>query len=333
MGGFPKVTVVMSVYNGEEYLKDAIESMLNQTYTDFEFVVVNDASTDSSRDIILSYSDFRIRLIDNEVNVGLTASLNIGFALAKGEYVARMDSDDVSLPERLETQVKYMEQHPEVGVCGCWVKTIGMKHEVWEYPVTHDEIVSRLIFYNCMAHSAVLIRLSVLEKYKLCYNEDFYYAQDYELWIRIFEFSKLANIPEILLYYRLSNTQIGKKHSSRQQFFADKARKLFLSRLGIKVTDENYAIHLILCNRCSPKTKESIKSIHRWLYKLASHNPSIGKKTVYINTLSEIWFLCCLNATEHKWLAFWGFYRLYLPLQNNFLFLKRNLRLLIKYLS
>src|SRR5659263_168424 len=108
----PKVTVLMAVYNGERYLREAIESILGQSFADFEFFIVNDGCTDSSRDIILSYRDPRIRLIDNQENIGLTKSLNIGLSLASGEYVARQDADDISYPTRIEKQIEYFETYP-----------------------------------------------------------------------------------------------------------------------------------------------------------------------------------------------------------------------------
>ena len=121
----PKITVLMPVYNGEKYLKESIESILKQTFRDFEFLIINDTSTDESEKIIRSFKDSRIKLIKNEKNIGLTKSLNKGLDLAKGEYMARMDADDISLPKRLEIQVAFMDKNPKIGVIGAWAKVIG----------------------------------------------------------------------------------------------------------------------------------------------------------------------------------------------------------------
>ena len=118
----PKVTVLMPVYNGEKYLKEAITSILLQTFDDFEFLIINDGSSDASVDIIQSFRDPRIRLVHNDTNIGLIATLNKGLKLAHGKYVARMDQDDISLPRRLEKQTYFMDNNPDVGVCGTWIK-------------------------------------------------------------------------------------------------------------------------------------------------------------------------------------------------------------------
>jgi glycosyltransferase involved in cell wall biosynthesis len=121
----PLVTVLMPVYNGEEFLHEAIESILKQTYLNFELLIINDGSTDSSENIILSYPDTRIRYIKNESNIKLIATLNNGFALAQGKYIVRMDADDYSVKERLQKQVAFMEANPEVTLAGSWFETIG----------------------------------------------------------------------------------------------------------------------------------------------------------------------------------------------------------------
>ena len=183
----PKVTVLMSVYNGEEYLREAIESILNQTFEDFEFLIINDGSTDSSRDIVLSYRDPRAKLIDNEVNIGLTRSLNRGLELARGEYIARMDADDVSLAERLEKQVSYLETRPEIGVLGTWVKYIdgyGRSIKEMHPPMGPDLIKWSLLFGNRLVHSSVMIQSAILEQVGT-YSNEMIVAQDYDLWVRV----------------------------------------------------------------------------------------------------------------------------------------------------
>ena len=156
----PLVTVLMPVYNGEKYLKEAIESILNQTFKDFEFLIINDGSTDNSVKIIQSFNDLRIRLIHNESNIGLIKTLNKGLKLSNGKYIARMDCDDVSLPKRLSVQINFMEKHPEIGVCGSWVKIIGLEQKfINKYPQKHEE--ARHIFYLTRP---LLTHLSLSEK-------------------------------------------------------------------------------------------------------------------------------------------------------------------------
>ena len=169
---FPLVTVLMAVYNGEKYLREAIESMLNQSYTNFEFLIINDGSTDSTEEIILSYRDERIRHMKNEQNIKLIASLNKGLDLAEGKYIARMDADDVSLPERLAKQVDFMERNLEYGLLGTWVKTLGLNPDKEiHFKSGHDEIRFELFFHNYLHHPTVMFRKEIIKKNNLKYED------------------------------------------------------------------------------------------------------------------------------------------------------------------
>lgn len=207
MANVPLVSVLLPVYNGEPYLREAVESILNQTFRDFEFIIINDGSTDRTEDIIAHYQelDNRIRVY-HQVNQGLIATLNKGLGLARGKYIARMDADDVSRPLRLERQVACMEERPTVCVCGTWVRTIGGKHtHVWRYATDSRMIKAQLFLDSCLAHPSVILRRSVLAKYNVKYNPNDLVAEDWGLWNRMSFFCDLANIPEVLLLYRLDN--------------------------------------------------------------------------------------------------------------------------------
>lgn len=156
------ISVVMPVYNGEKYLREAIDSILNQTCTDFEFIILNDASTDETEEIILSYDDPRITYARNETNLQIANTLNKGIALAKGKYIARMDADDISLPERFERQIKFMEDNPDIDVCGCSMKTFGMQNVIYRVPKTHDEIMVKLLCGFALAHPTIMGKRSFL---------------------------------------------------------------------------------------------------------------------------------------------------------------------------
>jgi glycosyltransferase involved in cell wall biosynthesis len=214
----PRVSIVMAVYNGQAHLKEALDSLLDQTFTDFEVVLVNDGSTDDTHDIITSYTDSRIHLHDNPKNLGLIASLNTGLALAKGEYIARMDADDVALPARLERQVKFLDTHPHIGVCGTWIKTLGAGREYIErFPVTHAEITSRLLFTNALAHPTVMFRAEIARNHHLTYSADYPHAEDYAFWVAWSKVTQLANLPEVLLRYRIHPNQIGATQTETMQ--------------------------------------------------------------------------------------------------------------------
>ena len=215
----PKVTVLMSVYNGEKYLKEAIESILNQTFRDFEFIIINDGSTDSTSAILTRYQqkDARIRIYSQE-NQGLVASLNRGCQLARGEYIARMDADDISLPERLAKQVAYMEANTEVGVLGTWMECInakGIPHRKVRTPTTPSLIRWYLLFGCCMVHSSILMRRDVIEQVGF-YRSEALHVEDYDLWTRASLITELANLPEIQLRYRVCEDSISSQHAQTQ---------------------------------------------------------------------------------------------------------------------
>lgn len=202
------VSVVMPVYNGSAFLKEAIASILEQTYTNYEFIIINDGSTDLSENIILSYSDSRIRYVKHEKNIHLVGTLNEGITLAKGKYIIRMDQDDISLPQRIEKQVLFMEQNSEIGICGSWFKTIGAVEKYIEYPVEHDEICVSFLFFNPFCHPSTIWRKSFILKNNIKFNSNYNYAEDYKFFWDCSLHMKCANISEVLLFYRIHNSQM-----------------------------------------------------------------------------------------------------------------------------
>lgn len=211
----PLVSVLMPVYNAQAYIKEAIDSILNQTYTNFEFIIINDGSLDNSVDIIRHYADPRIVFIDNQDNKGLVTVLNHGLDIAKGKYIARMDADDISLPNRLEKQVSFMERHSKVGVLGSWFHIFGGGFDRIEtklrYPTLKDMIKT-----SPVGHPTAMFRKSVFDKYHVRYDDKWKYAEDYELWIRANKYTQIANLQEVLLEYRWSGDNVSNKHEYEQ---------------------------------------------------------------------------------------------------------------------
>lgn len=217
----PKVSVVMSVYNGSRYLQESVQSILNQTFTDFEFIIIDDGSSDNSWEILTKYAskDTRIKLHKNQENIGLTKSLNRGLNLAKGEYIARQDADDISILNRLQLQVDFLDAHPEIGGLGSAVEFIDCQGSVvrqLEVPTDHETLEALLLINNCLWHSSMTIRRSLLQKLG-GYNEEMLCTQDYDLWWRISRKSRLATLPDILLQYRLDNASAVSKLKRKQQ--------------------------------------------------------------------------------------------------------------------
>ncbi|MBD2526703.1 glycosyltransferase [Nostoc sp. FACHB-133] len=221
----PKVSVVMSVYNGSNYLKESVESILNQTFSDFEFIIVEDCSTDNSGEIIREYAaqDQRIVIINNEENIGLTKSLNKGLKIAKGTYIARQDADDVALAKRFEKQVEILDRHPDTVLVSCNMEIINPegKKETETQSVCDPKWVSwYLMFYNHVdGHSQVMFRLKpVLRLGGYC--ETRRYSQDYELWCRLSKVGKIFILPEILQKRRIHNKSVSAENGSQQRILS-----------------------------------------------------------------------------------------------------------------
>jgi len=238
------LTVLMPVYNAEKYLKEAIESILQQTFADFEFLIINDGSTDSSKEIILSYNDHRINYIENETNKKLVETLNIGLNLSRGKYIARMDADDISFPDRLKRQFEFMENNPNVGACGTMFENFGDLKGSVKYEVTHDKIRINMLFYSQICHPSVILRKETLDKFNICYNHLYIHAEDLDFFVKIAEVSEIANIPEVLIKYRQHNENIS---NSYKQIQRDNTKKIILSQfVKIGVIPNNDEIELFI---------------------------------------------------------------------------------------
>lgn len=201
----PSVSVVMPLYEGVHYLREAIQSILNQTYSDFEFIIVDDGSTDGGPEIVSSYHDARIRLIRQE-HGGISVALNRGISESRSPYIARMDSDDISHPERLRLQFRYLEEHPDVALVGTWYARFGVDEpDVICHPVSDFQIKFVLYGFTTFGHGSVMIRKSVLAQSE---GYRFPFAEDYDLWLRVSERAATHNIPRVLYRYRLSAQQL-----------------------------------------------------------------------------------------------------------------------------
>ena len=198
----PDVSVIMSVYNGEAFLREAIESILNQTLNNFEFIIIDDGSTDRSISIIESFNDCRIIILKQD-NMGLSYALNKGIKYSRAKYIARMDADDISLPERLEMQYKFLETNANVGLIGTWIYTININGEILKQkkePITNSEISKKMLIYNCFNHGSVMFRKSIYELtsgYSIEYPEN-PPCEDYALWLKMLNFSNGFNLPKYL---------------------------------------------------------------------------------------------------------------------------------------
>jgi glycosyltransferase involved in cell wall biosynthesis len=224
----PMVSVITSVFNGEKFLAESILSILEQSFQDFELIIVDDASIDSSSEIIENYMqlDERIRLIINTKNIGLTKSLNKAIATSKGIYIARIDADDVAMPMRLESQIKFLEKNIDIGLVGTATYLIdsnGVTIDKISYPETNEILKKTLIKHNPFDHSSIMVRKDVFDRIGL-YNEKNRYSQDYELYFRISRYYMMANMPKYLMKKRYVSSMLSLKNESEQKRFAIMAR-------------------------------------------------------------------------------------------------------------
>jgi glycosyltransferase involved in cell wall biosynthesis len=203
----PKISVIMSVYNGERYLREAIESILGQTFTDFEFIIVNDASTDSSPEIMRSYDDSRIRIIKNGTNIGLTRSLNAALEQARGELIARQDDDDISLPERFEKQLQYFAEHPETAVLGTSIYIIDEDGRRRGKRILPEDPSINSFQGGWFSHGSVMFQTEIVRGLG-GYNELFRYSQDLDLWLRITKKYPVRGLPQVLYMLRIHEESI-----------------------------------------------------------------------------------------------------------------------------
>ncbi len=239
----PLVSIIMSVHNGSSFLHEAIESILSQTFQNFEFIIIDDGSTDLTPSVLERYQslDRRVRIIKLEENLGLPTCLNLGVDQALGKYIARMDADDISLPYRLEEQVKFLTDHPDIDMVGTgYIVIDDSGRNKGAYFVSADPAVIKwsFIFFNPIAHPSVMIRASTLKRFG-GYDEQCLRSQDYDLWWRISLDGRISNLRKICLLFRRHESRVSVRHSEQQQDYARNIRKKYLSSvLGREISSD-----------------------------------------------------------------------------------------------
>ncbi|MFH7018003.1 glycosyltransferase family 2 protein [Flavobacterium sp. FlaQc-47] len=290
MSSIPKITVLMPVYNCELYIKEAVDSILNQTFPDFEFIIIDDASSDATVSIIKAYDDPRIKLIQKPKNSGYTNSLNHGLTIAKGEYIARMDGDDISLPERFAKQVDFLDANNDIALCGTLYQIIGTE-KICNHPVIHDEIKVKLILGCYIAHPTVMFVKSKFDQYKLEYDSNMEPAEDYELWSRLVFLEKIANINEVLLLYRVHPQQASIVRNEKQNRVAQEIRINMLRKVIPSLDKELYFFDL---KRQDSNLKSILEKLNEKVNLLNSLIVVNKQKKIYENNM----FLQVINEEK-----------------------------------
>ncbi len=319
----PLISVLLPTYNCDKYINECMDSILCQTYSNFELLIIDDCSTDNTVNLIQDYKDERIKLTIKEKNSGITDSLNWGINNCKGEYIARMDGDDISLPTRFEEQVAFMEGNQEIVLCGTQYSVLG-ENKLCNHPLTHDEIKVKLLSGCYIAHPTVMFRKDFFIENQLKYDIESEFSEDYELWSRLVFIGKVANLNRVLLLYRVHQTQTSNVRSTKQKQISNTIKDNLLSKLETP--------HELKAS-FSPKNIEDYFKAQKYLNYLSDKN----KKKHVFNTL---YFDVFINETKKNMDNNFSYVKInvvsyFMLLVRNFSFfynigLKKNIKLFLK---
>lgn len=290
----PRISVILPVYNGAEFLAEALASVLGQTFRDFEVWVIDDASTDGSAAVAEGFRDPRVRVVRHERNRRLPATLNHGLDLARGEFVARMDADDVCLPGRFARQAAFLDAHPEIGLCGTWVRLFGAGPErIRKYPVSPEAVEAFRHFHCPFGHPTVMVRRSLFETHRLRYDSNAAAVEDFELWTRLLQWTRGANLPEVLLEYRLHETSVTSRNWAVMDDHSAQVLKLALSDVLPDVTEEQARFHRQVSMAEIPPDMTSLRKADDWLGIVAR---ALDQNREAREVLREVWFRLAMRV-------------------------------------
>lgn len=307
----PSISVIMPAYNASQYIRQAVESILSQTFENFELLVIDDGSSDNTSDVLSCYQDSRLRLLRNQSNEGVAHSLNRGIQEAKGRYIARMDSDDLSEPIRLEEQFKYMEQHKDVGVSGTWITIFGDQPSTVERSPVGKEIANAyLLFDNPLFHPSVIIRRSALDSLDIHYDSKFSRTEDYDLWTRIAEKTEIDNIPYPLTRMRHHQRSVTNTWSAEMTDQIELLLWCQLHKFGLEIDRRKVKMHHNISRGRRCNSRQNLSEAVDWLLILRVHNMQSQRYsiTAFDSVLGSILFRLCRNSTPLGW-SVWKTYR------------------------
>ena len=273
------ISVIMGVHNEpEDYIRAALNSIFNQTYKNIEIIIIDDASDPICKSTIedLCKDKSNVKVIHNDFNIGLTKSLNKGLDIASGEFVARMDADDISLPDRFIKQINFLEKNPDIDIVGTGVVSFGEETKFMSPSngYDNDEAQCNLFFSSTLCHPSVMIRKKFLEAHNLRYDENVKKGQDYDMWERCSVYGKLAVIKEVLLYYRTHSKQITSTNRADQNLSAKNIHLRRLGRIGISPSEKEYRCHELLASGVDKNI--STNEVEQWVNKVLLYNERSG---------------------------------------------------------
>jgi len=268
----PQTTVLIPTYNCGKYIKETITSILRQDYKDYELLIIDDGSNDNTQEIVGNFTDNRIIYLKNQKNLGIVKTLNKGIKLSKGEYIARMDADDIMLGNRLRDQIDFLESRKDHGMVGGWYQIMDETGNLLDSLRTtqnHDDIKLGLLFRNQFAHPAVTMRTHLAKKIQ--YKQDFLYTEDYDLWCRIAEITKVANLPKLYLSYRWYNNNTCNTKQKELKSTVVKLLSRELEKYEIIHSVEELMIHAAICFGYRKRyfnNPEKLEKLNNWLDKV-----------------------------------------------------------------
>lgn len=327
-----EISVLMAVYNGEAFLREAIDSILQQSFTDFEFIIINDGSIDKTDEILQTYNDPRIVNIDIGFNVGLIESLNRGIQHAQGKYIARMDADDIALKDRFKFQIEAFQNNPKAIVVG--TDYYSFSKEGKKRNTTHndsDYLKSLLLFGPCFCHPSTMIR-NVFKSKHIEYDRHYLHVEDFQLWTELSALGDFVNINKPLLIYRYHVNQISNLKRMEQMRKCAEIRQHYLGGLGFQFTEEQIKTHNFIGDNYFIKHKSELDDIQDWLLNLIHQNQTLTafNDKAFNRIIGKMWWDSC-GYSNLGLFAFRTFFRSEISLVYKFN-LAQKLTLLIKCL-
>lgn len=265
------VTVLMPNFNNGQFLIEAIDSILTQSFSDFTLLIVDDGSSDNSVELIKAYSDSRIQLVQKPKNSGIVDALNVGLDIIQSRYMVRMDGDDISDPNRLELLFNFMEQNPDVGICSSHLERFGDVSSVDHYELNEDRIKAKLIYATSLAHAGSIMRMSVLNENNIRYRANHPYMEDYDLFFRLKNVTKMVTMDKLLYKYRIlkHNSTVANIDSLLSRYHNFYRENVF-PELQLESSEENLRLHAELL--LWPERTFPFKRYQNWIDKILSQN-------------------------------------------------------------
>jgi len=307
----PKVTILMPALNAEAFLEETLNSIWRQTMTDYELLVVDDASTDRTPELLAACQDSRLRVLRNETRLKLSGALNRGLDKAQGKYIARMDADDRMHPDRLASQLQFMEAHPDVACCGGWIRSFGTgPAQTQSFPSGAENLKAFSLFYTPFAHPTVLFRREWFSREALRYDGSFYPTEDYELWSRVLQKFPCDNLSQVLIDYRVHENSMTGGEWPEMDAQTIRIQRQILKQLKLDPSEEESKIHRAASMGTMPPSPESFSRTESWLLKLEEANRRCGvyESEALEDILHYVWFRMTMGVVRTLKGSAWSFY-------------------------